>query len=194
MTDTQTTPAVTTPDRPLGLVSLAQVDVPYSYGIVKVAQLGVEADEEFSVFTADPDLAIRAVDHVIREHYAAIPDEIVLADEAQPVHWRQLYNHCGCVEHQLDDDGAHLCRCKREGMPPCVDDDQDYYTWQMEPADKDDLDATPVVLVSTEFHFPASTDDGVQLELVVSPSNRLEVGGPLNGSHTASPKSSDHRR
>lgn len=175
MTATQTTiqGQATTPDRPLGLISLDQVDVPYSYGVVKVVQLGEEADEEFAVFTSDPDLAVRAVDHFIREHYAAIPDEIVLADEAQPVQWRQLYNHCGCVEHQIDSDGYHECRCKRQGMPPCVDEDSDYYAWQMERADKGHLDATPVVLVSAEFHFPKGTDDGVQAALVVSPSGEL---------------------
>lgn len=182
MTSTETTlqdHAAATPERPLGLVSLDQVDAAYSYGVVKVAHLGEEADEEIAVFTTDPELAVRAADHFLREHYGAIPDEIVLTDEAQPVTWRQIYNHCGCVEHQLDEDGAHLCRCKREGLPPCTDDPSDHFEWVMQTANQGDLDAVPVVLVSADFHFPViNPDDGVQAELVLSPSGELELNEP----------------
>jgi hypothetical protein len=173
-------PVTTTTAHPLGLVLLDQFDVPYAYEGVKVVQLGEDGDEEIAVFTADPEFAVRAADHFIREHVGAIPDEILVVDETQPVRWRQVFDHCGCVDHEIDDDGYHECKCLRPGLPPCADQDNEYsFLWVLSNARKGDPGAVEVVFVDVDYHFPpVSAHDGVQAKLAISPSGQLQEGEP----------------
>jgi hypothetical protein len=123
-------------DQRIGPLPLDEIHCDDFYGVL-VSALG-EAGEQvgYVAFTTDRRRALAAVNAVRRTE-----GESSSYLDAETFGYVQVFEHCGCPPHEVDEDGDHSdCDCPHWGLPPCHDE---LYSFAQQNCSPDALNALP---------------------------------------------------
>jgi hypothetical protein len=85
---------------------------------VPVTALGEDGDQGYLALTADRRRALAAV-NAYRRRQGERRNYL----DSETFGHVQLFDHCGCEPHEVDEDEGHMnCACPRKGLPPCRED------------------------------------------------------------------------